>query len=72
MRWRRRSRRNSCGGDHAYRGDLPPPEVRGKTVILVDDGIATGSTMIVAVAALRQLKAGRIVVAAPVIPQIDI
>jgi putative phosphoribosyl transferase len=54
---------------HAYRGDLPTPEVRGKTVILVDDGIATGSTMIVAVAALRQLKAGRIVVAAPVIPQ---
>jgi putative phosphoribosyl transferase len=54
---------------HAYRGDLPAPEVRGKTVILVDDGIATGSTMIVAVAALRQLKAGRIVVAAPVIPQ---
>ncbi len=54
---------------HAYRGDLPAPEVRDKTVILVDDGIATGSTMIVAVAALRQLKAGRIVVAAPVIPQ---
>jgi putative phosphoribosyl transferase len=54
---------------HAYRGNLPAPEVRGKTVILVDDGIATGSTMIVAVAALRQLKAGRIVVAAPVIPQ---
>jgi putative phosphoribosyl transferase len=54
---------------HAYRGNRPAPEVRGKTVILVDDGIATGSTMIVAVAALRQLKAGRIVVAAPVIPQ---
>lgn len=52
---------------HAYRGDLPAPEVRGKTVILVDDGIATGSTMIAAVAALRQLGAGRIVVAAPVI-----
>ena len=52
---------------HAYRGDLPSPQVRGKTVILVDDGIATGSTMIAAVAALRQLGAGRIVVAAPVI-----
>ena len=52
---------------HAYRGDLPAPQVRGKTVILVDDGIATGSTMIAAVAALRQLDAGRIVVAAPVI-----
>ena len=52
---------------HAYRDDLPAPRVRGKTVILVDDGIATGSTMIAAVAALRQLGAGRIVVAAPVI-----
>ena len=53
--------------ERVYRGDLPPHEVRGKTVILVDDGIATGSTMLVAVAALRQLKAGRIVVATPVI-----
>jgi len=52
---------------HAYRGDLPAPQVRGKTVVLIDDGIATGSTMIAAVAALRQLGAGRIVVAAPVI-----
>jgi putative phosphoribosyl transferase len=52
---------------HAYRGDLPAPEVRGKTVILVDDGIATGSTMMAAVAALRQLDAGRIVIAVPVI-----
>lgn len=51
----------------AYRDDLPAPRVHGKTVILVDDGIATGSTMIAAVAALRQLGAGRIVVAAPVI-----
>lgn len=51
----------------AYRDDLPAPKVHGKTVILVDDGIATGSTMIAAVAALRQLGAGRIVVAAPVI-----
>lgn len=54
---------------HAYRDDLPAPEVHGKTIILVDDGIATGSTMIVAVAALRQLEAGKIVVAAPVIPR---
>jgi putative phosphoribosyl transferase len=51
----------------AYRDDLPAPRVHGKIVILVDDGIATGSTMIAAVAALRQLGAGRIVVAAPVI-----
>jgi putative phosphoribosyl transferase len=53
--------------ERCYRDDLPPPEVEGKTVILVDDGVATGSTMLAAVAALRQLNAGRIVVAAPVI-----
>jgi predicted phosphoribosyltransferase len=55
--------------ERSYRNDLPPPEVRGKTIIIVDDGIATGSTMIAAVAALRQLEAGRIIVAAPVIAQ---
>jgi putative phosphoribosyl transferase len=53
--------------EKAYRDDLPPPEVEGKTIILVDDGIATGSTMLAAVAALRQLNAASIVVAAPVI-----
>jgi putative phosphoribosyl transferase len=53
--------------ERAYRDDLPSPDVEGKTVILVDDGIATGSTMLAAVAALRQLKAARIVVAAPVV-----
>src|SRR5262245_55861426 len=52
--------------ERAYRGDRPPPDVRGRTVILVDDGIATGSTMRAAVAALRRLGPGRIVVAAPV------
>ena len=53
--------------ERAYRDDLPPPDVAGKTVIVVDDGIATGSTMMAAVAGLRQLKVARIVVAAPVI-----
>jgi putative phosphoribosyl transferase len=53
--------------ERSYRDDLPPPEVEGKIVIVVDDGIATGSTMVAAVAALRQLGAGRIVVAAPTI-----
>jgi putative phosphoribosyl transferase len=53
--------------ERAYRDDRPTPTVQGKTVILVDDGIATGSTMLAAVAALRQLDAARIVVAAPVI-----
>lgn len=51
--------------EQSYRDDLPPPEVEGKTVIIVDDGIATGSTMVAAISALQQLNAGRIVVAAP-------
>jgi putative phosphoribosyl transferase len=49
----------------AYRGERPAPEAQGRTVILVDDGIATGSTMKAAVEALRQLEVARIVVAAP-------
>jgi len=49
-----------------YRGGRPPLDVRGKTVILVDDGLATGSTMRAAVAALRRLGPARIVVAVPV------
>ena len=53
--------------ERVYRNDLPAPDVRGKTVILVDDGVATGSTMIAAVAALRQSEAGRIVVATPTV-----
>lgn len=53
--------------EHEYRGDLPSPEVEGKTVIVVDDGVATGATMLAAVVALRELRAARIIVAAPVI-----
>lgn len=53
--------------EKAYRDDLPPPDVAGRIVILVDDGIATGSTMIAAISALRKLKAGGIIVATPVI-----
>ncbi|MDB5988594.1 MAG: putative phosphoribosyltransferase [Nevskia sp.] len=52
--------------ERLYRGDRPPPDVRGKTVILVDDGLATGATMQAAVKALRQDQARRIVVAVPV------
>ncbi len=52
--------------EHANRGNRPEPAVNGKTVILVDDGLATGSTMRAAAAALRQQDPARIVVAVPV------
>ncbi|MDB5483795.1 MAG: Erythromycin esterase [Caulobacteraceae bacterium] len=48
-----------------YRGGRAPPDLRGLTVILVDDGLATGATMKAAIQALRQLRPARIVVAAP-------
>jgi putative phosphoribosyl transferase len=51
-----------------YRGDNPMPEAVDKTILLVDDGIATGSTMRAAVAALRQKHPAQIVVAVPVAP----
>jgi predicted phosphoribosyltransferase len=49
-----------------YRSGQPPPEVRGRIVILIDDGLATGSTIRAAVAALRPRGPRRIVVAVPV------
>jgi putative phosphoribosyl transferase len=52
--------------ERAYRGARPMRDVRGKTVILVDDGLATGSTMRAAVAALRLQHPKRIIVAVPV------
>jgi len=51
--------------ERLYRGQRQPPEVRGRTVILVDDGLATGATMQAAVKALRRLQPARIVVAVP-------
>ena len=50
----------------AYRGEVPFPDLAGRTVIVVDDGLATGSTMRAAVRALRQMQPARIVVGAPV------
>ncbi|HEV8255740.1 MAG TPA: phosphoribosyltransferase [Casimicrobiaceae bacterium] len=52
--------------ERIYRGARPAPDVHGRTVILVDDGLATGSTMRAAVAALRKQRPARIVVAVPV------
>jgi len=52
--------------ERLYRGEHPAPDVRGKTVILIDDGLATGSTMRAAANALRQQKPARIVVGVPV------
>lgn len=49
-----------------YRGNQPLPELAGRIVILVDDGLATGSTMRAAIAAVRQSHPARIVVAVPV------
>jgi len=49
----------------AYRSGMPPPDVKGKIAILVDDGLATGSSMRAAVKALRRLGPKRIVVAVP-------
>lgn len=49
-----------------YRKGAPPPEVKGQTIILVDDGMATGADMLVAARAVRQQGAARVIVAVPV------
>jgi len=49
-----------------FRGETPLPDIKGRTVILVDDGIAMGSTMRAALALCRHKKAGKVVVASPV------
>jgi putative phosphoribosyl transferase len=54
--------------ERQYRGARPPVQLRGRTVILVDDGIATGSTMQAAVLLARKQGAGKTVVAVPVAP----
>ncbi len=53
----------------AYRADRPPLEVTGKTVIVVDDGLATGSSMTAAVQALRECDPAEIVIAVPAAPE---
>jgi erythromycin esterase-like protein/predicted phosphoribosyltransferase len=61
-----RERRELERRERAYRGDRPPPDVAGRTVILVDDGLATGSTMMAALQAVRADDPAKVVVAVPV------
>jgi predicted phosphoribosyltransferase len=51
--------------ERLYRDNRPPPDMQGRTVILVDDGLATGATMHAAIKALRQQRPARIIVAVP-------
>lgn len=61
--WRELKRRNQ-----AYRDNKPMPELSGKTIIIIDDGIATGATMKAAVVAIRKSNPKEIIVAVPVCP----
>jgi putative phosphoribosyl transferase len=64
----RRERVELARRERAYRGDRPPPELAGRTAVLVDDGVATGSTARAALRALRVCGPARVVLAAPVMP----
>ena len=55
--------------EQAYREGRPAPELAGRTVIVVDDGLATGASMRAAIQALRRLRPGRVVVAVPAAPE---
>ena len=52
--------------ERLYRGQRPPLPVKGHKIILVDDGLATGSTMLAAALSLRQMRPAKIIVAVPV------
>jgi len=54
--------------EQTYRGDQPHPEIQGRSVILVDDGVATGSTMIAAARAIRHRHPEHVIIAVPVGP----
>lgn len=64
-----RERRTAQAALERYRGDRPAATVRGRTVLVVDDGVATGATAIVALRQLRQMGAKRVVLAIPVAPR---
>ncbi len=63
-----RENRELARREALYRGGRPSPSVSGRTVVLVDDGLATGSSMMAALRSLRAERAGRLVVAVPVAP----
>lgn len=60
-----REARELARRERLYRGDRPPPDVRGRTVVLVDDGLATGATMRAAAATIRRQGPARLVIAVP-------
>lgn len=64
-----RQAENLSASSSRFRGDELPPDVAGRTALVVDDGIATGATAIAAARALRQLGADRVVIATPVAPR---
>lgn len=64
-----REKRELARRDRLYRGNRPLPELKDRTVILVDDGIATGSTLQAAIAIVKQQQPKKIVVAVPVAPE---
>ena len=64
----KRQRQELARRAHAYRGDRPPPSILKRTVIVVDDGLATGSTMVAALQALDAQAPASLIAAIPVAP----